>query len=63
MQMNDAAAAALDVFAGLEKMQPAGGLAPTLRELAAGGIVVRGNALTFTDHGGWAPDPPAPFRT
>jgi hypothetical protein len=61
MQMNDAAAATLGVFAGLGNVAPPGGLAPGLRELAAGGIVMRDDVLTFTGHGGWAPEPPGAF--
>jgi hypothetical protein len=52
LKMNDAAVSAVGVLAGLATAEPAGGLAPDLRDRAARGIARRGEVLMWTGSSG-----------
>jgi hypothetical protein len=54
VKMNDVAVRAVGVLAGLAAAEPPGGLAPGLRDRAAGGIVRRGEVLTWAGSSGAA---------
>ncbi|GAA1008259.1 hypothetical protein Aple_070600 [Acrocarpospora pleiomorpha] len=61
LRMNDAAVATLGVLSGLVGVVPPGGLAAGLREIAAGGIVRRGEVLTWAGSTGDAAGAPSFF--
>ncbi|AYV32333.1 hypothetical protein EES41_36860 (plasmid) [Streptomyces sp. ADI95-16] len=62
LTMNDTAAELLGVLNGLEAVEPPGGLAPSLREYVAQGVVRRGNVLTWASSVGNAADTPSFFN-
>ena len=61
VKMNDVAVRAVGVLVGLAAAEPPGGLAPGLRDRAAGGIVRRGEVLTWAGSSGNAEGAPSVF--
>jgi hypothetical protein len=62
LKMNDAAVRTLAMLHGLATLEPSGGLAPALRDIAARGIVRRSQVLTWADSTGNAEGAPSIFK-